>query len=153
MCLCLHLLLLVEAHFILSLVSPRFFRQFAVTYLCRHKASTPARGMDESMISETPHWAHSHTHSYTQIACRQCQSFFGLLCYTSSPMAGMTICLHVATLVGVCVFMWICMHASCACVYHATLQSVISQCVHVSCQAEREAASRFCWANFKLWTQ
>lgn len=49
-----------------------------------------------SMISETPH-------THTQITCRHCQSFSGLLYYTSFPMVGMTICLHVDTLVGVCV--------------------------------------------------
>lgn len=65
-------------------------------------------------------------------------------------MVGMTICLHVATLVGLCVC--VCLHVCyvCVCVFHATLQCVISQCVHVSVQAGREAAGRFWWKDCKL---
>lgn len=54
---------------------------------------------------------------HTQITCTLCQSFSGLLCYTSSPVVGMTICLHAATLVGVCVCVRPCAFACVPCAY------------------------------------
>lgn len=109
--------------------------------------------MEGSMISETPHWALTHTHTW--ITCRPCQSFSGLLYYTSSPMVGMTICLHVATLVGVCVCasVLVCMRA-CVCtrVPRRPATCYFPVCVHVSAQAGRKAASRLQGRDCKLWT-
>ncbi len=93
-----------------SLFSLCLFHQFAVIHSLRRKgrmASSWNGKVDDfgntTRSAKTHMHTHTHTHTHTQITCRLCQSFSGLLCYTSSPVVGMNICLHAATLVGVCV--------------------------------------------------